>query len=421
MKKIVSLIVILCMLCTSVYASPLSLSKQGDIHIAYINNVGSDSNRLNNNIIDKGSNEITSKDANITINKDNSFTVQGSINGKDFQVMASPKGSVNSNVYILNGEDIKGNNDILYVSYERNIQDSLMYFRDIYEKMSYNNMVKLYMQPKGSDDIVIIEIFDPNLSLFNMRSLNKSSEDLSLDQFWYGKVFEPVEKEEMYTLRNSTDYNYGSYIYEYNHLGADIKQVFKIMRYVESPSQVTANSAFTTILEVVDEYTECLWFPNENSNNTHMMINEAGIDIAVDDGDACSEYYIDGLVKSGGSFDVDFQWNTGVSLGSVASINLNYNRVIHNLDLNSTHEILANGSDGYYRELGTKLEDGNKLDSEGHSFKTKWLLTNYDHQTKYGQQFKVKFRYHMVNLLDYTHWINGDKTYTETKTYTSRP
>jgi len=424
MKKIITTILIMCLLCSSVFAAPIEKKDRIFLYSAYISDVGKDSRNLKNNDLDNGKFQIKSKNIIFEIQNDGSITLDGQLNNLDLNLTAFPKGIVNENVYVLSGEDKASNFEILYVSYEKNIQNSLMYFRDVYEKNQYNDIIKIYTRPYGSQDIAIIEVFNTNLDLFEKVQMNRTvgSEDVSIEQFWYGKIFEPKVNEEVNIgLRNSTDYNYGTYTYEYNHMGADIKQVFKISRYVENPSTVDSNDAFTTSLKVVDEYTECLWYPNENSDNTHMMIDEVRIDIAIDEGDACSEYYIDGTVKRGGSLDVDFGWNTSIPLGSVASIDFNYNKTINNLDLNNTHEILNNGSDGYYRELGTRLEDGNKLDAEGHYFTTKWLLTNYDHQTKSGQKFKVKFRYHMVNLLDYTHWINGDKSYTETKSYTSRP
>ena len=401
-------------------ASPLAEADHILIQAAYIPNVGSISANLKNNILDNERYKIEINNFAFKQLPNRSFFFSGEIKGENFNITSIPYTTpANHNVQVFSAKDSLGNYDIIYSALEREISKSARYFTDI-NLSPYEYMLKLYLRPTQSTDFIVIEIFSDNVlwnSYFSTPISGAANAPSKIALFWYAKVFDPSisYKEAPPTRSYSTDYNTGTYTYQYNHLGLIYTQAFTIYRYISTPSSIYGSGDFDTKLEVASESTTCPDAPNENINETNIYIDNVRIDIAVDEGDACAGYEIDGDVATSGYIDVDFQWN-GLSLFDIATITASYERST-TVDINAANDHLTNGPQEYHREVGMDLQDGVKLEDFGHYFSLRWTIRDYS-GAKANQAFNVKFTYTMHNLLNYSHaTTNGTKYYTDTKYY----
>ena len=381
--------------------------------------MGRDSANLNTNTLDDGYNAIDMKPMKFNVTQKGDLILKGNIDGLQFDIHAKPKDiSKNGNVHVYDGIDKVGNFKIFYVSHEKEIDKSALYFDNF--KNKYKEVIKLYMKPIGSNDFAVIEIFEPEVEFPKTRSNDSINGENDINMFWYAKAFDPIEAyEEFGSVKgHNIDQNKADYKYYFNHLGLNFIQHFIIERSIEYPNSFNNDGTFTTRIKVLDEYTECTNASNQDSDDTYIRIDAARIDIAIDKGDACSGYEIDGIVHKNSSVDISFGFNKGITLLGVASVDLSYTDYDNDNDLNTTVTHLPNAPDNYYREVGVNLDDNRRLEDEGHFLSVKWDVTNYDNNYR-AREFDVKFTYEMANLLDYTHWINGTKTLTDSASYQS--
>lgn len=397
-------------------------STQDTVRAAYIPKVGFESSNLKTNELDAGMNEIEIAD--FTHNyANNEFVFTGTINNNSFNVSAEPYSSpANENVQVYNGTDNLGNYDVLYVALEQNISGSVMYFADSREQHDY--IIKLYMRTAGSDDIIIVETFSNSsayvrpMTYATMTAGDAENSEGVINQFWYAKVFKPVE---VYQAGNEPRYmqnreNAGDYTYSYNHLGATYNQVFRLWRHINWPNSIDNQEAFTTTLRVAEEYTNVSGYPNENSNQTNMRVDSVQIDVAVDEGDAIETMQFAGKTHKAGTPKIQLKLNTGLNLYGRLSIATSYEKANSDYKLNATTEKYNNTTYAALRQAKSELEAGYRLEDTGHYYATTWNIQNVS-GAKTGQVFQVKFTYTMRNLMDYAHWVNGTKTFTDSVTY----
>ena len=395
---------------------------QDTVRAAYIPNVGFESSNLKTNDLDAGMNEIELSDFTHNYNN-NEFVFTGTINDNPFSVSAKPYSSpANENVQVYNGTDSLGNYDILYVALEQNITGSVMYFTD--GRGQHDYIIKLYMRTIGSDDIIIVETFSNSsayarpMAYATMAADNDENSEGVINQFWYAKVFKPVES---YQEGNAPRYmqdraNAGDYTYSYNHLGATYNQVFTLWRHINWPDSFRNQEAFTTTLKVANEYTNVPGYPNENSNQTNMRVDSVKIEVAIDEGNAIQTMKFTGLTHKVGTPKVELKLNTGLKLYGRLSIATSYESSDNSYALDKTSKIYTNTTAAALRQAESALESGVRLEDTNHYFATQWNIQNLS-GAKTGQTFQVKFTYEMRNLMDYTHWVNGTKTFTDSVTY----
>lgn len=427
-KKVICLVLIVSMIMSfsiPSYASSVErtenfATKSNVKYGAFVKGVGRNSSKLKNNTLDEGENAINMSQMKFTADEKGNLVFNGSINGLDFNIIAESKGiSKSGNIHVYEGIDKLDNFEVFYVSHEKEIDKSAMYFDNLRNK--YKEVIKVYMKPELSEDFAIIEIFNPEVKFPKIRSKASINGKNDINMFWYAKAFDPMEEYDEInndTKRNSIVPNETDYKYCFSHLGLNIKQHFIIERAIDYPNSFNNEGTFTTRIMVVDEYTECTNASNQNSDDTYIRIDSARIDIAIDEGDACSGYEIDGKVHKNSSVDLTFGFNKNINLLGVVSVDLSYDNYDNDNDLNTTVRHLPNTIGNYYRQVGIDLDDNRRLEDEGHYLSVKWDVTNYDNSYK-TRDFDVKFTYDMVNLVDYTHWINGEKTLSDSVSYRS--
>ncbi|KAB3524797.1 hypothetical protein [Alkaliphilus serpentinus] len=432
MKRIISKLLVLIMVSIMLIPNVAAYSSHIDnnldiIKLAYIKDVGNKSDNLKTSIIDDNQFTIFNNDLKATITNDE-ISIIGTINKIPIRILAQPKSNAtNLNVHLYNSKDLEENINIVYCSYEREVDKSSLYFRDYYNnnRKDIHSILKIYAIPKDSKDFVIIEIFNPKLdqnrffttSLTN--GINKESDEY-LDQFWYAKVFEPVEQFIELENRNSlmsinTQDNLGRYTFTFNHLGGTINQVFEVCRFISWPDSFSNHGSFVTRFGVTDEYTQSDDWPNDEGDWSYMRASNVKIDIAADSNNYCDRHETDGSVHKSSGVNVSYGFNL-LNIGSIASITASYsNGGTHDINDNVSHNAPVGGK--YPKQLRVALGSSYRLEDVGHYFSCDWRIANESAQPATNKELKIKFTYTMTNLLDYTHWINGVKTYTKTVRY----
>ena len=422
MRKTTSLVlVIVLLLSLSAQALASDVTHAGDnVQVARIQGVGADSSKLKTNSIDNGANIDPSADVSYSISENGAFIFSGDVNNIPFSVHATPYATpANKNVQVFNGVDQLDHYQVLYVAVEKEIADSVKYF-DTVNCSSYSYMVKLYMRTNHTDDIVIVEIFTnyDYYSIATRQTATVASENTydedegKVNQFWYAKVFTPVETCETGTTsrQQEPEENEATYTYVFNHLGATYYQYFTLWRYVRYPESFENSGQFQTTLKVQEAYTEVPGYPNENSDTTFMRIDSAQIDIVLDEGYAVDIISFDGLTHRNRNASVSLKFDDTIPLWGPLSLQFNYDNSDDFYDLNTTEQHLTNGGDIWYRQVGAELESGHRLEEEGHYFSATWDVGNYV-GAKTNQEFQVCFSYTMTNTMAYDHWTNGDKQF----------
>lgn len=425
MKKIMLVFLVLVMMTGTFSFAFASDNEYNIIKSSIIYNLDNDSKNLKNDILDNNKNitEVTIEDINLTNTELQVNGFSKSV-GKNFEINGKAKSIENNyNVIPFEATDDSGNFEVVYISAEKDIANSSLYHKGFYKNNRHlDRVLKIYLKEKNTDNLLITEVFNPNSKWLNKVFNNRETLEVNNQlQFWYVKLFNPEksvqESDQDLFANNDTDSNKTTHRYKYNHLGGEIYHNIEVSRLIQWPSELNGQADFYTELRVLDEETYSYDFPNDNNDESCFELDDVRIDIAVDEGDALKEFELDGLVHNNFDVDVDFGFNTSVSLWGPVSIDLSYSETDKSYDLNDKVTHLPNGIDGYYRQQGVILESGKKLTNPGHYFSCRWNINNYTDEIRDNQEFKVKFSYYLYNELDYTD--SDDKTLTETKYYTS--
>jgi len=82
----------------------------------------------------------------------------GEVKERVFNITGIPKLlNYNGNVIYFECRDTLDNYTVLNVSLEKNIEESAFYHKGFAANKNFGNILKIYLQPKGSNDVVILE------------------------------------------------------------------------------------------------------------------------------------------------------------------------------------------------------------------------------------------------------------------------
>lgn len=262
----------------------------------------------------------------------------GEVKERVFNITGIPKLlNYNGNVIYFECRDTLDNYTVLNVSLEKNIEESAFYHKGFAANKNFGNILKIYLQPKGSNDVVILEYFNsPLIEAFQLSDSITGEYDENADlklKYWYGRILQPVERTPDISPQ-AVDNNIGTYRYEYNHLGSIYTHCLEISRRITTGNVTSGGSYFITNLYINNNYvlTE---LGNEASDLTSFYeIDDVAVEMAVDAGDGVDAVAIDGDVYTSSSIDVTVSFNE-FSIGSVGSVGVTYTSGERNFDLNN--------------------------------------------------------------------------------------
>lgn len=420
MKRIVSLMLILTMIFTNnVFAAQITTS---DIKVAYIENVGKGGNNLNTDIIDNFTNDTDNFNISDVSFVNSELLLHGNVKGKEFNLIGVPKlKNYNDNVIYFESVDTLYNYTVLNISLEKEIKESAFYHKGFAKNKIYDNILKVYLQPVNTKDIVVIEYFNcPISNIFSISDFIASEYDKNNDlklKYWYGRIFEPVVNEVI--SPQGLDNNSVTYSYKFNHLGTIYYHNLEIQRIIEWPTYVTdSGSNFNTQLYVDRNYVTSEYGNEESDLTSYYEIDDVAIEIAVDAGDGIHSVDTDGEVYKSSTAELTFSFNE-LPIGNIGNVGVNYTSGEDYFDINSTKHTYQNGPSDFIKEARIEMPSSTKLKVDGNYFSADWVVKNFNGLDNGSQTFKVKFYYYITNLWDYMDSNDGAKTFTESKTYKS--
>ena len=401
----------------------LELSQvQPQVKCAYVPNVLSDGSNLRNDILDNGQYENDAY-ANLSLNfASGAVTITGTVGNKNLNVNAQyVSANENGNVYIYSGADTYNNFDVLYIAAEKDIGKSVLYFQSYRQQNSYNTVLKVYLREKGTSDFAVIEAFGiafPNI-IVPLSISEGNSQEACLAQAWYGKVFEPVEKNthEIQTKAGNAarivleSYSYSSY-------GVQITHYLRF-QYDWDISDVTRNQSDTAVMgiEITAKFIEAPGYPNEESSSTSTLsLKDVELHIATPKNIAFQSQTVgdndDTVWRDGG---VTLSFSAGISVGhkglSVAP-SLSFTPYYSgNLARGLTTNVFTNTPGNYTRNGKTILSSPYSLNAIGNRLGVSYTMKDYGGSAQAGEML-LKWSYYLNNAMDYSQGTTKTKSVT---------
>lgn len=220
MKKFISLVLSVTMiltLLTPVYAASGRIVNNGEVKVAYVENLNSDGSNVGNDQTNE-SYELPEGEYNISFSLDfSTLSLNGNIKERSFEVTgAIVTTNENRNLLLYEASDSSGNYDVAYLSVDRKLDETALFFAEFYAtNPQYVGAIKLYLQPVGTNSLVLIEIFfetDFVATLLNSQSILYDSDKANEIQCWFVRYYGPIIDE------NDTD---EAQILPMYHIGAD--------------------------------------------------------------------------------------------------------------------------------------------------------------------------------------------------------
>ncbi len=413
MKKVASVLLVVCLLAAMI---PTAFAQPRDKEViltAYVENLSADSASLKTQTLD--GNRYAARSQNVRLSyRDGVLNAQGKIKGlnKKFDIQASAKNTASAGLVAFEGSDRHKNFEVIHMAYSQRIADTALYHDGMKRVSPEASVLKLYLKAPGENALAVVEIFNP--AALDRSDLMREKRALPMDEnaaFWYSKVF-AAEAEELPSLARTKDNNDGTYRYTFEHLGGKVYHNMTLRREVTVPQNLYGQADFGTVLEVVKEWSTSTDFPDQNTNNSCFSVSDVKIEIGTGAYDYIESYQITGTVHTSWSVDVSLDFDTSIPIYGPVSLGLNYTKSDPSAKISNDFFDLS----GMPRAALSSLESNKRLESEGHKYSTWWRISKQDSTTR-TNDFKVRFYYDLSNIYDYT-W-GGPRTLTKTYSYTS--
>lgn len=365
----------------------------------------------------------------------NGFVGSASVRNK-FNISGSLFKSENSNNLII-GEliDKAGNYEVIYFGISTKPEEVLVVDdsrRNEFIEKEF--LASLYLRNNHNNQVYFIEMnpaeFINRNIVLKITPLLKTSD--RINEFWYIKLLKPISfrefelqpaDDESGIIRPAYDpsdpyhtYRDITYEYNYNVMGALVTEKMTLRHYIDGPSAIYSQGAFTAKLMVVHESTFCYDIPMLNSNDSYMSIGVYGdttIEAYTAPGDYFQQVIWDGEYYRPGSIGIEVSWslsipNTGLSFG--------FNKTDSTIYTNHTFKSFTSSDGKYVRQAEVRwTKNKHRLVDLNHNFDHSFTVNNL---TNPGiKTFNVKFSYDLSNGLDYGY--GGPKTVTLSRMYES--
>jgi len=392
---------------------------------AHVENVNETGTNLNNDVVDGDKNTKPDTKLKININPDNSMTILTSIDGKDVTFTGVPAGrSENSKAVFFAGESSNPKYSILNFSYEENISESTVYFKNYKEKKNPKSttMLKLYLKVHDSNtrDYIFLEAYDfkPSFDHQFIASLPQNT----LLGAWVVTEFKPIDSytgvdTNVFTTMVASDYNYYTETQTFWDMGESQTHTIKWWTYI-SYSDVPVGQEATQRyrFEVYDKsMTHEVNNNLDSTSESYLHVNALSLEQTSVPNTAWASTRIDGLVQNNG-WGGSLSASLGVSYGplSVSFEPISFENM-GDVDINDTFESYLNPrpSDGKYtRSIWTTMDSDFKLTQEKHYFYVESVLQDYGNVSRSASTLYAKWHVEIINagnLETFNYYTTHDK------------
>lgn len=339
MRKIVTLLLLAAIICSftcNTYAFSDDSLSDGFVNVAYIKSIDNTGSNIGTDVSnptaiqEKGNYTVSFKLESSRISffgiySDIPFSVSGNLITTN----------ENGNLLLYDASDSTNNYTVAYVSVDRKLDETALFFVNIRDdNPTFVNVVKLYMQPKNTNSLILIEIFLNHDYVSNFLASNEvsyNSEAANRIQSWFVKYYGPI-------INDSNKPQPKSNIYfeeidlskTYNLYGSLVTFRFVIRLYYPVPDLGKGGSGIATCYFSVAESRTTSDTPAYNSSTQgYLRLEEMNVKFYN------MPYVIftsqeplrSGIQNNFGSINLSFSLSFGISFGIIsASGNLDFNQ-----------------------------------------------------------------------------------------------
>lgn len=263
--------------------------------MAYVNKVNTTGTNVATDATTLSSSS-TQGNAKLSIHSDG-LVISGLINDTSFNVVGTYSAmNENGNAITFSGNDTSGNFEVAFLSIERDIINSSMYFKSFSNSNAkYQSIVKLYMFPAGfsdteiskasqfkpAKDMAIVELFSTSDYISKGYSAKKvvssDAQKYADDLTWIAKYFDPVMRSnEVITPKGATNYRLKDHSETYNIFGGWVTFVMKLKCYYDITDVRKGSTADSYVQFIVDASRTDAQYANDRSTTQSVISIRSG-------------------------------------------------------------------------------------------------------------------------------------------------
>lgn len=331
----------------------------------------------------------------------------------------------NGNLLLYSGVDSFNHFDIGYVSVERELSETSLFFKKYsQDNPQFQNVIKLYMQEMGTNGLIYIEIFITNDYVGAFKSAYNTqyiAEQANLFQSWFVRYYGPLyvasgtpqTKGSNYSITPYANSSYGTVDHSmtYNINGATVTFKFVLRFYCTLPDIIKNGSGESSAYIYVNESkTVSDVAANNSSTQSYLKLNLCNVKYStMPNVILTSQTALRSGIKKGGSIDNSFSVSFGYTYGLfTASASFNFNRSSIQQSGTVALPYDNNNKTAARATSSGKMSDDYYMQTQGSQYGIKISYMDVG-GTKRSGTVKAEFEYYLNNTYDFNH--SGNKTY----------
>lgn len=423
-SRIISIFLVAMLIMTpnmQVFAATPDVIDEGITRIAHIKNINSDGTSIGNDI--SNSEAVLSSnayDVNILLSN-TKLELYGEIENVPFSVSGTiATTNENSNLLLYQADTFSGNFKTVYMSVERELDETALYFLNFHkENPIYKNVIKLYLQPLDSEELIYVEIFITNDFVTEFLQNNNVDYDADLAnvlQSWFTSFYEPlVETSDNDAIApasaTSTRTVNLSKTYTLNGSSVTYKFIVNIIYNVPDISK-KGNGTASFGFEIATSKTTSDLSANNSSTQSMLRLENLNITVTTYPNIICASVTsVRNKIQKNGSISNSFSVSFGYSYGPVsttASISCNKTG---KLTSNSDTKLLSNTDSKGTRKIETgELPSNYYLQKKESQYGFNLVLQDLKGTARTGN-INAVFDYYVNNLYKYSDSKSGTRSY----------
>ena len=259
----------------------------GCIKISYVKNIIGDGSNIGNDIVNPSA-ILYSDDYSVNFSLSTTrLELSGDINNKPFSVFGTVV-TTNENKNVLLYEIHNNSSDFksVYMSVERELDETALFFKGFHqENPLFHNVIKLYLQPIGQNELIYIEIFleyDFVADYLENNNISYDSDLANTLQSWFVSIYDPIAENNASNLApasaNATRTVDLSKTYNLNGSGVTYKFVANIFYNVPNISK-NGNGTASFCFEIATSKTTSDLAANNSSTQNVLRLEDLNITV----------------------------------------------------------------------------------------------------------------------------------------------
>lgn len=325
------------------------------------------------------------------------------INGEEINISATPLSkSDNEKIIYFDGNIESDSYEIVTISYEENIEDSVVFFNNYMQQNNLEDggLLKIYLKDNNSNDYLVLESFNYEMP-YDLENLS----DLKIDGMpgsWVAREFLPISSEVVNDpLARGRDIE--TVIESFNMGDQRQMHYLKLEFNVDSEDiPIGHKASFTYGMTVIDNYFEVAGKPNvDTEDKSAIFVDEVTVRANSIPGSAYYSLELDGEVTKNDSIVADASADLNIfesKLLSLIGLSLDY-EYGGQIDFNENNELFNNSpsANRFTRAIEVTLDNQYDLYYIDNNFLIGVEVQDYNEEYSSGEEINVEWEYTTEN------------------------